>query len=326
MHETTDTRLAELLGRLVENQQKQIDLQDALLRRDMLWRNLRLAAIALALVAGPLIYSVGLNNLLTPQSGSLSGDYAALVRMEGAIAADAPVSAGRLSGALRRAFDDDRARAVVLLVNSPGGSPVQAGMISERIRALRVENPDRPVWAIGEDQMTSGAYLIASAADRICVNAATLTGSIGVVYSSWGLDQAIETLGVERRLFSAGEHKTRLDMFSALQGEDRDKMDEVLSRLHAQFIAAVQANRRERLSADPALLFSGDFWTGDVAVELGLADQLCTVTEALQQLGVTHARDFTPRPPWLRRLSDQVAVSMGHALRAMSVPRPMYLP
>ena len=321
-----DSTLTALLTRMVELQRNQTAAQNRLLARDLVWRNIRAAAIAVALVATPLIYSFGLTSLLSPRSGLPGGDYAAVVRVEGMISADARANAEDLNRALWRAFNDEDATGVVVLIDSPGGSAVQSALIHDRIRDLRDHFANRPVWSVGVDRMTSGAYLVAAAAEHICVSPATLTGSIGVVYSSWGLDQVLDAVGVERRLFSAGEHKDRLDMFSALDSDDRAKMSQVLDRVHAQFIKAVTASRGERLAATPEVAFSGDFWVGEEAVELGLADDLCTLGNAIDRVGGAYMRDFTPRRSLVERLSDQIAIHVSGLFGLEVAPRPMYLP
>ena len=178
-----DTTTAKLLAGLLEGQQQQA-------RRELFWRNVRGAAIAIALVAGPLIYSLTINSILSPGSARPSGDYAALVRIEGSIAPGARANAEAVNRSLRRAFNDEDSVAVIVVLDSPGGSAVQSEMIHDQILGLRYHHPDKPVWAVGVDQMTSGAYLVASATQHICVSAATLTGSIGVIHSSWGLSGA----------------------------------------------------------------------------------------------------------------------------------------
>ena len=320
-----DATLADLLARLIEQQQSQSNAQNRIIARDLFWRNMRAAVIAVALIAGPIIYSFGLNTLLSPNGRPPGGDYAAVVRVDGMIAAKAAANAEDLNRALVRAFRDEDAVGVVLLLDSPGGSAVQSALIHDRIVALREAYPTRPVWSVGVDRLTSGAYLVAAATEHICVSPATLTGSIGVVYSSWGLDRVLDTVGVERRLFTGGEHKDRLDMFSALEDDDRTKMSQVLDRVHAQYIGAVTKSRGPRLAGTPADLFSGDFWVGEEAVELGLADELCTLADALEDLGAAYMRDFTPRGSLLDRVTDRLAIHVAGRVRLHATPRPMFM-
>ena len=318
-NDTDEPTTTTLLASILEGQQKQA-------QRELFWRNVRGAGIAIALIAGPLIYSLTLSGLMSPGSGRTSGDYAALVRIQGTIGPAARANADDINRSLRRAFNDDEAVGVILVLDSPGGSAVQSEMIHDQIRGLRFHHPDTPVWAVGVDQMTSGAYLVASAAQHICVSAATLTGSIGVIYSSWGLSGLLDSVGVEPRLFSAGEHKTRLSMFSAVDGEDRAKMQQLLDRVHAQFSSAVASSRDGRLAAPPEVLFSGDFWVGEEAVKLGLADSLCTLTDAIDSLGATHTRDFSPREDFFDRITDQIAIRAAELMSPHQSPQLMYLP
>lgn len=309
----------QLLVRLVEAQQKQAN-------RDLLWRNVRAITLAVALIAGPLIYAVSFNTILSPGSGRASGDYVATVRVEGTIGPRNRANAEDINRSLRRAFNDEDAVGIVLVLDSPGGSAVQSEMIHDQIRGLRFHHPDTPVWAVGVDRLASGAYLVASAAQHICVSAATLTGSIGAIHSSLGVTGLLERVGVEPRLFGSGEHKTRLNMFSPLDGDDRDKMQDLLAHVHAQFVGAVQRAREGRLAAPSEVLFSGDFWVGEEAVEMGLADELCTLTDAIGRLGATQARDFSPREDFWDRVTEQIAIRTADLMSTHSVPRLMYLP
>ncbi len=320
-----ESALTQILARVVEQQQRQVELQGRLLSRDLFWRNARVALIAIALIVGPLIYSAGLNSMMRPGSGP-PGDYVAVVRIDGVIDTNTRASADRLTLALNRAFRDDNAVGVVLLIDSPGGSAVQSTRVHDRIVALRETHPDRPVWSIGGDQLTSGAYLVAAATDRICASPATLTGSIGVIYSSWGLAGVLDAVGIERRLLSSGPHKDRLDIFSALDADDRDKMTGLLGRVHDQFIEAVMARRGERFTVTPEVLFSGDFWVGEEAVHLGLVDELCSLEQALEALGATYTRDFSPRPSLFDRMSEEIAVRAAGLLRLNAGTTPMYMP
>ena len=303
-----------------------LDGQQKLAQRELFWRNLRGAGIAIALIAGPLMYSLILNGLLSSGSHRTGGDYAALVRIEGTIGPTARANADDINRSLRRAFNDEEAVGVIVVLDSPGGSAVHSEMIHDQILGLRFHHPDTPIWAVGMDQLTSGAYLVAAAAQHVCVSAATLTGSIGVIYSSWGLAELLDSVGVEPRLFSAGEHKTRLNMFAALDGEDRAKMQQLLDRVHEQFSGDVALARDGRLTAPPETLFSGDFWVGEEAVELGLADELCTLTDAIDALGASYTRDFSPREDLFDRLTDQIAIRAAELMSTHQSPRLMYLP
>ena len=315
-----------LVQSLIDFQERHMFTQDMMLRRDLRWRNIRAMLIAVALVAGPLIYSLGIQRLLLPRQ--LSEDYVALVRIEGVIDAGRPTNAHKINAALSEAFEDEKAKGVVLLVNSPGGSPVQSSLIHERIRELRAQYPEKEVWAVGEDMLTSGAYFVAVGSDHICVNRSTLTGSIGVILAGWGLDRAIGRLGIERRVFTAGANKDRLDMFLPLAEDDEYKTSRLLHSVHQHFIDTVKAGRGERLTGDPEVLFSGDYWTGAEALELGLVDGLCDLDTVLaDQFGVTEVKDYTLPPSIWTNLSQSFGVAVESAFSAVARDlRPMYVP
>ncbi|MGB5733374.1 MAG: S49 family peptidase, partial [Thiohalocapsa sp.] len=198
-------------------------------------------------------------------------EHTALIEVEGVIAPGTDASADRLVTALRKAFEADNAKGIILRINSPGGSPVQSGYVNQEIRRLREKYPDKKVYAVASDICASGAYYIASAADEIYVDNATLIGSIGVRIDSFGFQRAMEDLGVQRRLLTAGDHKGILDPFSPLSEWDKDYLQGLLDNLHEQFIAAVKEGRGDRLKGGDEL-FSGLFWTGEESVKLGLSD------------------------------------------------------
>jgi protease IV len=199
--------------------------------------------------------------------------HTAMVRIEGPIADQELASANNIARGLRRAFEDKHAVAVLLAINSPGGSPVQSGQVYDEIKRLRAKYPDKKVYAAISDLGASGAYYIAAAADQIYADQASLVGSIGVISSSFGFTGLMEKLGVERRLFTAGENKAMLDPFSPLADEQQELWQAVIESTHRQFIARVKAGRGNRLVDDPQL-FSGAVWSGEQALKLGLVDGL----------------------------------------------------
>jgi len=295
------------------------------LRRERRWRNLRVAFIALSLLAGPLVLlSLGASSEL-PQVGP---NYVALVRVNGVIAADNPASGARIGQALERAFADRNAKGVVLAINSPGGSPVQSAIIRGRLVMLREAHPDTKVWAVGEDMLTSGAYFIAMGAPQVCVNRSTITGSIGVIQDSWGLDKAIGRLGIERRVFTAGTAKNRMDMFRPLTEEDRHHARAMLDAVHEHFKQVVREGRGTRLQRAESELFTGDYWTGDVALQYGLVDRLCTLQDILvEEFRVPDARDYTPRPTLFEALSSAVGTQVHASMdSAAAFAPPQLLP
>jgi signal peptide peptidase SppA len=212
----------------------------------------------------------------------------AVLRLDGAIGP----STSRLRGTMlnihaqaariERAFKIRKLSAVALVVNSPGGSAVQSALIASRIRALAEEN-DVPVFAFAEDAAASGGYWLACAGDEIYVNEASIVGSIGVIWSGFGFQELIARYGIERRVYAAGENKAVLDPFLPERPEDIERLKESQSAVHDNFIAYVRARRGERLHEDTPDLFTGAFWTGQKAVELGLADAVGDVRSVMRE-------------------------------------------
>jgi len=207
-------------------------------------------------------------------SGSMSiGRHTALVELEGVIGPESKASAERVIKGLNRAFKDANTAGVVLRINSPGGSPVQAGYINDEIRRLRAKYPDIPLHAVVEDLCASGGYYVAVAADKIYVDKASLVGSIGVIMGGFGFTGAMEKLGIERRAYTAGDNKDFLDPFVPENPTHRAHAQKMLDEIHQQFIKTVRQGRGNRLRETPET-FSGLIWTGEKSVELGLADGL----------------------------------------------------
>lgn len=319
--------LSEIVRIVMTSQADQTRTHDRMLKRDLRWRNIRAACICIAAVGGALIYSIGLQRVFAP--AKFTGSYAALVRVEGLIDAEQRANAHKVNAALRSAFEDEQAKGVVLLINSPGGSPVQSSLIHDRLLALRAQHPEKPVWAVGEDMMTSGAYFIAVGAPNVCVNRSTMTGSIGVVMQGWGLDRTIGRFDIERRVFTAGDHKHRLDAFQPLQETDQEKATALLKAIHAHFIQAVKEGRGERLKGKPGELFSGDYWTGDEAAELGLVDGLCDLDEVMHaHMGVEQFKDYTVPPNLWMRMANSFGVLVQSSMSSAAVQglQPQLLP
>ena len=242
--------------------------------------------------------------------------HTALVRVEGVIAADAPASLVPLTRSLADAFDDPGTRAVVLGIDSPGGSPVQSALVYEEIVRQRGLHPDVPVHAVLGDVAASGAYFVAAAADTIHANGASIVGSIGVRLDAFGAVDAIERLGIERRSLAAGEHKALLDPFAPVDPEARRRLQDMIDGVHEQFIDAVKAGRGDRLVDDPAL-FSGLVWNGEEALELGLVDALGNVPGVARDVvGAPRVVDFTREPDVFERLASRFGASVGSALGA----------
>jgi len=204
------------------------------------------------------------------------GKHTAVVFLHGVIEAKGETSAEKINGALQSAFEDQNSAGVILRINSPGGSPVQAGIINDEIRRLRAKYPDKPIYAVVEDLCASGGYYVAVAADKIYVNKASIVGSIGVLMDGFGFTGTMDKLGVERRLLTAGENKGFLDPFSPQDPRHKAHAQVLLGEIHRQFIDVVKAGRGKRLK-ETSDMFSGLMWTGVQSIELGLADDYGSV-------------------------------------------------
>lgn len=258
----------------------------------------------------------------SPFGGSLettTGKHTALVEINGPIASDELASADNIAGSLRSAFEEEDAVAVILRINSPGGSPVQSGYVYDEIKRLRDEYPEKRVYAVISDIGASGAYYIAAAADEIYANRASLVGSIGVVAGGFGFTETMDKLGVERRLYTAGENKAFLDPFSPEQEQEVVFWQSVLENTHRQFIEAVKKGRGDRL-ADDDRLFSGLVWSGEQALELGLIDGLGSTSHVARQVvGQEDLVDYSRRKGPLQDLVDQLGVSFGQGVAGQLV-------
>ena len=199
--------------------------------------------------------------------------HTALIDLRGMITPDSMSNADKVNASLRSAFQDKNTKGVVLRINSPGGSPVQAGYINDEIRRLRIKYPDIPLYAVVGDICASGGYYVAVAADKIFVDKASLIGSIGVLIDGFGFTGTLEKLGIERRLLTAGENKNFLDPFAPLDPVQKEHATHLLREIHEQFIQVVKQGRGERLKDAPEI-FSGIVWTGQKSIDLGLADEM----------------------------------------------------
>lgn len=197
--------------------------------------------------------------------------HTAMVNLIGVIEAKGESNAENLVAALNSAFEEKNAVGVILRINSPGGSPVQAGIVNDEIRRLRTKFPDKPLYAVVEDMCASGGYYVAAAADNIYVNKASIVGSIGVLMDGFGFTGTMDKAGVERRLLTAGENKGFLDPFSPQAPQHKAHAQLLLDDIHKQFIDVVKAGRGNRLKETPDM-FSGLMWTGAQSIQIGLAD------------------------------------------------------
>jgi len=249
------------------------------------------------------------------RSGAPTGvakPHTAVVEIKGEIASGAEASAELVVAAMRSAFEDEGARAVVLLINSPGGSPVQAGIINDEIRRLKALH-NKPVYAVVEETCASAAYYIAVGADQIFVNKASVVGSIGVLMDGFGFTGLMDKLGVERRLMTAGENKGFMDPFSPQTEKQRVFAQAMLDQIHQQFIAVVKAGRGTRLKETPET-FSGLFWTGEQAIAMGLADQLGNLDYVAREVvKAEDLVDYTRRDNVAERLVKRFGASIGAA-------------
>lgn len=242
------------------------------------------------------------------------GEHTAVVQVNGVIADGEDASADNIIGALRRAFDDEGTKAVIMRINSPGGSPVQSGYVYDEVKRLRSLHPEKKVYAVILDIGASGAYYIAASADEIYADKASLVGSIGVVSSGFGFVDLMEKVGVERRNLISGENKTFLDPFSPLKDKDRAFWQTVLDTTHQQFIDQVRKGRGDRLK-DNDQLFSGLVWTGEQALDLGLIDGLGSSSSVARDIvGVEKLVDYTPKGTPLEQLIDRLGVSFGETI------------
>jgi len=234
-----------------------------------------------------------------------------VVRLSGVIGFSTPLRPGltlaNIARPLERAFRMAQARAVALLINSPGGSPVQSHLIYRRIRQLAAEN-NRPVIAFAEDVAASGGYMIACAADEIFCDPSSIIGSIGVVGGSFGFAKLLEKLGIERRLYTSGEHKAMLDPFLPEKPDDVDRLKTVQREIHEGFIELVKRSRCARLKGPEKTLFSGEYWTGTKALALGLADAIGDLRSTLRtRFGEdVYTPLISPTRGWLGRVQPGV--------------------
>jgi protease IV len=242
------------------------------------------------------------------------GAHSAMVELRGVIADDQSASAERIIEGLQEAFKDKNTRGVILKINSPGGSPVQAGYINDEIRRLREKYPDIPIYAVVEDMCASGGYYAAVATDKIFVDKASVIGSIGVLIDTFGFTEAMKKLGVERRLMTAGENKGFLDPFSPLDPEHREHAKKMLAEVHRQFVDVVRAGRGARLKNNPEL-FTGLIWSGEKSIELGLADATGSADYVAREIiQAEDIVDFTPEENIAERLAKRFGAGVASAI------------
>jgi protease-4 len=244
----------------------------------------------------------------------LPGAHTALVELNGVIAADTRANADSINQGLKDAFENSGTKGVILRINSPGGSPVQAATINDEIRRLREKYPRIPIYAVIEDICASGGYYVAVAAERIYVDKASLVGSIGVLMDGFGFTGTMEKLGIERRLLTAGENKGFLDPFSPLNPVQREYAQKMLGEIHQQFIEVVRKGRGKRLKEGPET-FSGLVWTGQKSIDLGLTDALGSVDYVAREvIKAEKIVDFTPHENIAERFAKRFGAALAEAL------------
>ena len=284
-------------------------------RTDRRWRlagRLAWFLFALALVWGIVSSQRG-------KSSAPSGPHTALIEIRGEIASEGDASAENIISALRSAFEENNAKAIVLRINSPGGSPVQSGIVYDEIKRLKAQYKKK-VYAVCEEMCASGAYYMAVGADEIYVDKASIVGSIGVLMDGFGFTGTMDKLGVERRLITAGENKGMLDPYSPLKPEQRALAQAMVDQIHQQFIAVVKEGRGTRLKETPQT-FSGLFWNGEQAVDQGLADHYGTLDSVARDVvKAEDVIDYTLQENVAERLAKRFGASIGagavHALEA----------
>ncbi len=244
--------------------------------------------------------------------------HTAVIDIKGVIAAGSQAGAQDVIEALDKAYEDKNTKGVILRINSPGGSPVQAGQINDEVRRLREKHPDIPVHAVVADLCASGGYYVAVAAEAIHVDKASLIGSIGVRLDAFGFQQAMEDLGIERRLLTAGANKGILDPFSPLPEAQKAFLQGQLDQLHQQFIKVVKAGRGDRLKGGEEI-FSGLFWNGEESIQLGLSDKLgSTESVARDVIGAEKLVEFTAKRDLFERLANRLGTALVSALVEMT--------
>jgi len=263
---------------------------------------------------GAIIYMYGDASLVTKD---LNKKHTAVVELNGIIADTEEASADNIISALRDAFENENSAGVVLRINSPGGSPVQSGYIYDEMQRLRKKYPETPLYAVITDICASGGYYIASAADKIYADKASIVGSIGVRMDNFGFVDAMNKLGIERRLLTAGENKALLDPFLPENEKAKSHMQTMLSEIHQQFIESVKNGRGDRLDTSVDGLFSGLIWTGEKAVEIGLVDELASTSYVAREvIGEETIISYTVKEDILERFAERLGTTVTQTLSA----------
>jgi len=253
---------------------------------------------------------------------SALGKHTALVDLQGEIAPDSKASADAINASLKAAFESHESVGVILRINSPGGSPVQSGIIHDEILRLRAKYPEKPLHVVVEEICASGGYYVAVAGDKIFVDKASLVGSVGVIMNGFGVTGLMDKLGIERRAITAGKNKALLDPFSKEDPKQKAFVQEMLSEVHQQFIKVVRDGRGDRLKETPDM-FSGLVWNGAKSVELGLTDALGTVDGVAREVfKAPEVVDYTMKDNLAERVAKRFGAAMGEGVgKVISSPR-----
>jgi protease-4 len=278
-------------------------------RKARRWKTV-LRVLSLILIVGFIVQVFDLR----PFGGSFGAErHTAMVSIEGEISSNAIANALDVGSALQAAFENDNSVGVILRINSPGGSPVQSGIINDEIRRLRALYPNKPLHVVVEDICASGGYYIAVAGDQILVDKASIVGSIGVVMDSFGFTGLMDKLGISRRMITAGSNKGMLDPFSKEDPKQVEMVQTMLNEIHQQFITVVKEGRGERLKETPDL-FTGRVWNGEQAVKMGLADGFGTVdTVARDVFKAPNILDYTMKENFAERVAKRFGAEVGSA-------------
>lgn len=273
-------------------------------------------AVSVALVGGA--YYIG-NKKVEADGSAPAEAHIASIAISGEIASGGPSDADKLIPAIRKAMEAGQAKAVLLMLNSPGGSPVQADRFYSEIIKLRKEHPNKKIYAVVEDLCASACYYIASATDSIYVNKSSIVGSIGVITAGFGFTDLMSKVGVERRVMTAGENKALMDPYSPMRPDVREYWTALLAETHQTFIKAVKDGRGARLKSETPGLFSGLVWSGTKSVEFGLADKIASASDVSEEVlkeKKINIIDYTPMPDFMKRLGLSASTFVSQTLAA----------
>ncbi len=272
-----------------------------------------LLVLYIVAISGVAVFPVKEGGVLASKS------HTAVIDVKGIIMSGGEADADNIIKSLNKAAVDPKTKGIILRVNSPGGSPVQSSYVYQAIKVIKKNQPDLPVYAVVEDLCASGGYFIAAAADKIFVNESSIVGSIGVVMNGFGFTDVMKTLGVERRLYTAGRHKGFMDPFSEIKPGERKHVQGMLDNIHDEFIQAVKQGRGDRLQDNPDL-FSGLVWAGNDSIRLGLSDAIGNVNSvAVNEIGEEHLVDFTAQQPFFDKLAKGLGVAMAEFTNKLSM-------